>query len=439
VAKDTGVDLRGQVMYSCFVRNYSAEGTFKALEADLDRVKRLGVDIIWLLPVHPIGKKARIGTLGSPYAIADYRAINPEYGSREDFISLVDSIHRRDMKCVIDVVYNHTSPDSFLAQRHPEWFYHKKDGTFGNKAGEWPDVIDLDYTNKDLWDYQIETLRIWASIVDGFRCDVAPLIPLEFWLRAREEAARVKPGCLWLSESVDPGFTIANRARGMVSLSDSEIFEAFDISYDYDIHSFFKGYLEGRHSLAVYAEKINAQEYLYPANYVKLRFLENHDQSRAAFLIPDAAQRRNWTAFLYFQKGMTLIYAGQEYGNVYRPSLFDKDPIQKEPNENTERLLSALYKIKKNPIMISSSYRVNALPGDIITATHRAPSGTLTGVFSLKGRPAPARVDVPDGSYVNLIDGKLFRIEGGYLSCDGNPVIFELTAQEDSAYGTACL
>lgn len=137
-------------------------------------------------------------------------------------------------------VDNHTSPDSWLAQHHPEWFYHKPDGSFGNKVGEWLDVVDLDYSQRGLWDYQIETLKQWAEIVDGFRCDVAPLIPLEFWLRARQEVETVHPGCFWLSESVEPIFTVENRARGLVSLSDSEIYQAFDVSYEYDIFAYFK-------------------------------------------------------------------------------------------------------------------------------------------------------------------------------------------------------
>ena len=186
-------------MYSIFVRNYSEEGDFSGVRKDLDRIKALGTDIVWLLPIHPIGKKERKGELGSPYAISDYRKINPEYGTIDDLKQLVTDIHARGMKCIIDVVYNHTSPDSWLAKNHPEWFYHKPDGCFGNKVGEWLDVIDLDYNNRDLWDYQIETLKMWAGIVDGFRCDVAPLIPLEFWLKAREEVAKVNPDCFWLS------------------------------------------------------------------------------------------------------------------------------------------------------------------------------------------------------------------------------------------------
>jgi glycosidase len=428
MAKKTGTNLRNLVLYSVYVRNYSEEGTFGALERDLDRIKALGVDIIWLLPIHPIGKKNRKGSLGSPYAIADYRKVNPEYGSYEDFVSLVNEIHRRGMKCIIDVVYNHTSPDSWLAENHGEWFFRKADGSFGNKAGAWLDVIDLDYGKAALWDYQIETLKTWASLVDGFRCDVAPLIPLDFWLLARNEVAQVNPDCLWLSESVDPFFISYLRSLGLTCLSDSEIFQAFDISYDYDIYHLYKGYLEGKNSLSEYAEKINNQETIYPANYVKLRCLENHDQCRVKFLVPDEKALFNWTAFLYFQKGMAMIYAGQETGNEHRPGLFEKDPVDWHTGCDLSKFMAALYKIKKDPIFSNSQYRVTALPGDILLAVHRGAERSMYGVFSLKGFSSSVHVDVEDGTFTNLIDGAVFRIEENKLSSRGDPVIFEYPA-----------
>jgi len=426
MAKNTGTDLRNMVVYSVYVRNHSEEGTFRALERDLDRIQALGADIIWLLPIHPIGKKNRKGSLGSPYAIQDYRKINPEYGAYEDFASLVNGIHRRGMKCIIDVVYNHTSPDSWLAENHPEWFFRKADGSFGNKAGAWLDVIDLDYNQAALWDYQIETLKYWAKIVDGFRCDVAPFVPLDFWLRAREEAALVNPDCLWLSESIEPSFILYARSLGLSCLSDSEIFQAFDASYDYDVYPWYKGYLEGKYTLAEYAEKINSQETIYPANYVKLRCLENHDQSRAKFFIPGEKALLNWTAFLYFQKGLAMIYAGQETENDYRPSLFEKDPVNWHTGRDLSEFMAAMYKIKKGPLFADSLFHIQALPGDNLLAVHKGQGRSLYGVFSLKGFSSVIPIDdITEGRFTNLIDGAAFRIENHKLSCRGMPVVFE--------------
>lgn len=427
MAKDTSKRLRNQVMYSIYVRNYSEEGTFKAVERDLDRIRELGVDIVWLLPIHPIGKEARNGTLGSPYAIENYREINPELGTLDDFKSLAEAVHARGMKIIIDVVYNHTSPDSWLARNHPQYFYRTPEGRMGNRIAEWGDIVDLDYAQPGLWDYQIDTLKMWAEFVDGFRCDVAPLIPLDFWLRARAEVAQVRPDCLWLSESVEPAFIVNNRARGMVSLSDSEIFQAFDVCYDYDIFEVFRAYLAGEATLDAYAAKVNMQEYIYPDNYVKLRYLENHDQVRAKSIIANELSLLNWTAFIYFQKGMTLLYAGQETANVRRPDLFNKDKVDWETGNDLSGLLQTLYALKKHPLLTDSRYRVRADAAyDMLIATHDKGRQKLVGVFSMRGKSAPTQVELPDGGYRNLLDGMEVTVADGKLACGGRPVVVEL-------------
>ena len=226
----TDIKLRNQVMYSIYVRNHTNEGTFNSIVGDLDRIKALGTDIIWFMPIHPIGVEKKKGSLGCPYAISNYRDVNPCYGTMDDFKRLVDEIHKRGMKCIIDVVYNHTSPDSVLVQHNPEYFYRDKDGNFGNMAGDWGDVIDLDYSNKDLWRYQIDTLKLWAEIVDGFRCDVASKIPVEFWIQARQQVAEVKSDCLWLAETIHPGFVRYLRTLNLTGHSDSEMYQAFDVN-----------------------------------------------------------------------------------------------------------------------------------------------------------------------------------------------------------------
>lgn len=427
MAENTEKTWRNQVIYSIFVRNHTQEGTFEGVRRDLPRIRELGADVIWLLPVHPIGEKARKGVLGSPYAIRDYRGVNPEYGTLDDFRRLVDEAHRLGMKCIIDVVYNHTSPDSVLAEEHPEWFYHKEDGAFGNRVGDWSDIIDLDYKNRGLWAYQIETLKYWASMVDGFRCDVAPLVPLGFWREARAAVESVRPGCLWLAETVDPGFIAQLRAEGFGCLSDCQTYEAFDICYDYDIYHVFRDYLDGTVPLARYAEAVNRQEVAYPANYSKLRFLENHDQARAAFLVPDGPSLLNWTAFSFFQKGTGFIYAGQEAGCAHLPNLFYKDPVDWTGPDRSEQF-RRLCALKKHPLMTDSAYTVQALPGDVLYAVHRKGNRRLAGVFSVRGAKALVRVDVPDGWYENLFDGGRVEVKDGRVSCRGVPIIIE-TAQ----------
>lgn len=431
MAQQTDKHYRNQVLYSVFVRNHSKTGTFAGVRQDLDRIQSLGVDILWLLPIHPIGETARKGILGSPYAIRDYRTVNSEYGTMEDFVQLVEEIHGRGMKCIIDVVYNHTAPDSLLAQEHPEWFYHKPDGSFGNRIGDWTDTIDLDYSHRGLWAYQIETLKQWARIVDGFRCDVAALIPLEFWLEARRQVEKVRPGCIWLAESVEPEFIVENRARGMVALSDSEIFQAFDMAYDYDVYGYFSAYLSGKITLARYLEALSQQETIYPANYVKLRCLENHDRARIAAMIPDKQSLENWTAFLYFQKGMTMLYAGQEAADPHRPSLFDTDPVNWFSGCNLAPLLRQLYWLKKDPLFTDSQYTLQALPWDIALVTHQKDDHKLVGLFSLRGEEATAEVNLPDGEYENLLGTKPVEVIAGQIFVPGRPVILRVTPPEE--------
>ena len=292
MARNTSTALREQVIYSVYVRNHTPEGTFRAVIPDLDRIRALGTDIVWFMPIHPIGEKGKKGSLGCPYANRDYGTVNPEYGTLEDFKALVDAIHARGMKCIIDVVYNHTSPDAVYVTEHPEFYYRKPDGRFGNKTADWTDVIDLDYSCAALWDAQIQHLCYWAGIVDGFRCDVASLVPVEFWKKAREAVEKVHPGCIWLAESVHRSFVVFNRKQGITAATDNELYEAFDMEYEYDIRETFEKYIAGEQPLSAWMDMLGFQEAIYPENYVKLRYMENHDMPRIAGLVPDEKARR---------------------------------------------------------------------------------------------------------------------------------------------------
>lgn len=425
MAVSTPKTYRNRVLYSVFVRNYSQAGTFEAVRQDLDRIKALGVDILWLMPIHPIGEKARKGTWGSPYAAKDFRAITPDFGTEDDLKRLVASAHEKGMQVILDVVYNHTAPDSWLAQHHPEWFYHKTDGSFGNKVGDWYDIIDLDYTQKGLWEYQIETLKYWASIVDGFRCDASPLIPLAFWEKARQEVETVRPGRIWLAETVEPHFIRFLRSVGMTGHSDAESFQVFDMSYEYDSYVVWRRYLQGEIPLSTYTEAMNWQESVYPDNYVKLRFLENHDRPRAKQNIPDEKMLRNWTAFLYFQKGMVMLFNGQEVSATHRPQLFEKDPVDWEHGTDISAFLRKLYEIKQDPLFADSAYDVQALPRDVIYATHTKGDQRLLGWFSVRGESTMVKTDLPDGVYENLLGGTVDIFEGSF-GLTGEPVILKV-------------
>ena len=425
MAATTDLKLQNQVIYSIYVRNHTPEGTFRAVIPDLDRIRALGTDIIWFMPIHPIGVKGKKGSLGCPYANRDYRPTNPEYGTMEDFRALVDEIHARGMKCMIDVVYNHTSPDSTLLAEHPEFFYRDANGNPGNKIGDWADVVDLDYRNRALWAYQIESLTMWAKIVDGFRCDVASFVPVEFWLAARQAVAKVNPDCIWLAETVHSGFGGAARRSGVYSAQDYEMFSAFDMEYDYDTREVFDKYLTGKATLSHYLDMLNYQEAMYPANYNKMRCLENHDQPRIASFVKDEASLKNFTAMLYFLKGTTLIYAGQEFEDDHVPSLFDKDVFDRETGHDLSAYLRRLDMVKKQ-LGCDDYFTARADDEHQIAILKReSAQGTFYGVFSLRAAEAAVETGLADGCYINLIDGENVEVRGGAIFCAGKPIIIK--------------
>ena len=424
MAMNTDAALRRSVIYEIYVRSHTPEGTFRAIEPDLDRIAALGVDIVWFMPIHPIGDLNKKGSLGCPYANRDYRTVNPEYGTLEAFLHLVEAIHQHGMKCIIDVVYNHTSPDSNLSVEHPEFFYRKPDGNFGNKVGDWSDIIDLDYSNKELWQYQIDSLVMWAKIVDGFRCDVASFVPVEFWKQAREAVAKVNPDCIWLAESVHSSFNVFSRKSGIYTASDYELFDAFDMEYDYDIREVFDKYLKGKTTLSNYMDMFNYQEAIYPQNYDKMRCLENHDQPRICHYVKNKSDLENYTAFLYFLKGSTLIYAGQEFGCDETPSLFDKDVFPRNTGVDISSLLAKLDTIKKTVLDDDDYFKADADDENDIAILERDNNKSKkVGIFSLKSKSADVKVDLPDGDYKNEISGETVTVSNGKIHCNGNAII----------------
>lgn len=431
MASNTPKSLRNLVIYQVWIRNHGEHGTFKGVQSDLHRIKELGADVVWLMPVQPIGEINRKGGLGSPYAIQDFRGINPEFGTLEDFKELVSAIHELGMKAMLDIVFNHTSPDSILREKHPEYFYKTPEGDYGNRLGEWMDVIDLDYSNLGLWDEQIDVLKYWVGLgIDGFRCDVAPIVPIPFWTKAREEIAKIKEDVIWLAESGHPGTVEGIRNMGIDYVSDGENYVAFDITYEYDSYPHLINYLEGRASLHDYLERIRIQEGIYPENYVKLRFIENHDKPRAKALIHHESDLRMHMAFNSFLKGPMLIYAGQEAKAEHAPSLFDTDTINiTDLDEGFIEFYKALTSIKKHKALAQGLYRIRdvSLCGVVFT-TYEYEDSLVAGVFNIEQKCGEVELGLKDGTYKNLIDRTDVVIADGKLKLSGKPVIFEIAS-----------
>jgi glycosidase len=430
MATDTPSSYRNLVIYEVYVRNHGPHGTFADVEADLPRIQSMGVDVVWFMPIHPIGKVSRKGTLGCPYSISDYRAINPEYGTRADFVHLIERAHALGLKVIIDVVYNHTAHDSVLVHEHPEWFHQDERGRPVTTVPDWSDVIDLKHPNEALSAYLIETLQGWAKLgVDGFRCDVASLLPQDFWLQARQGVAKVKPGVIWLAESVHAAFVAYRRAQGLPTISDSELYSAFDLTYDYDIWPIWQTAAVGKVPVSRFLEMLRFQDAIYPANFIKLRYVENHDQPRIMAFAPTRAQALAWTAFQCFNKGAFLLYGGQESAATHTPSLFDLDRVAWGSYE-LQPFLTVLAHLKKDPAQVAGSFvLVEAEPA--IQATWYLPGSSLYGVFNVGAASSQVQVRVPDGSYLELLSGAAVRVQGGRMPVPDAAAILRYSDQID--------
>ncbi|MFZ2781070.1 MAG: alpha-amylase family glycosyl hydrolase [Rectinemataceae bacterium] len=321
-------------IYQIYPRNFTREGTLAAAARHLPEIAAMGFSWVYLTPVQPSGSVGRKGSLGSPYAIADYRSLDTSLGMLADFDDFVGSARDAGLRVMLDVVYNHTAPDSVLAKTHPEWFLHDREGRLARKCEDWSDVVDLDFSSSHkLWNELIDTLALWRNRgVDGFRCDVASLVPVDFWLEARK---RVDPDreMVWLAESVHPHFLKEMRARGFGGWSEPELHAAFDLTYDYDGWERLEPCWEKGSDCSPYFDYLFAQDTLYPKGARKIRYLENHDQIRAAARFGRGSALKTWTALHMFLPGCTFAYMGQELALCEKPDLFDRDPIDRNSGD----------------------------------------------------------------------------------------------------------
>lgn len=428
MATTTNAALNQQVIYELSLYNFSPEHDFDSVVRELDRIKDLGVDLIWLVPIHPRGEEMRLGEKGSPYSVKDYRGINPEHGDFASFARLVEETHKRGMKLLLDVVYNHTSRDSLLAKTHPEFFYHDQEGK--PRCRFWQDVYDLDYANQGLCDYMVETALFWAKLgVDGYRCDVAPMVPLHFWRQAKAAMDKVNPDFIWLAETHHYPFLTRMRDQGWQLHADAEMYECFDVTYDYDVHYFYEDYLKGKGSLKAYVDAINRQKAMYPQNYVKLRLLENHDQVRVASLVHTREQLFQWTAFSFFEKGLTMLYAGQEYAVAKRTNVTKAEPFARELCPGLEALIKRLSQIKKLDVFKNGAFTLAEPEQDsILVGTLESADELLVGLFNFRLVTGKARLPLRDGCYENLLGGSI-TVKDGLCDAPVEPVILRVTDQ----------
>ena len=363
------------VVYEMNVRQYTPEGTFAAAAEHLPRLSELGVDIIWLMPIYPIGVKERKGTLGSYYAISDYCATNPEFGSLEDFDAFVAKAHKLGLKVIIDWVANHTSPDAlWITERPADWYVRDEQGNTIVQY-DWTDIAKLNYDNYDMRAEMEQAMRFWmARGIDGFRCDMACEMPFEFWQTVIPAIRNDYPQMYWLAEGEDK--ELHNNS--------------FDASYTWELHHLLNAIARGEKGVNELKEQIAKYAEEYPAEAFRLMFTSNHDENSWAGTeferMGDAAKVMAMLTFT-LPNGQPLIYTGQEMGWNKRFEFFEKDHIPAwEDNEYT-----AFYKemtaLRHNNIALSAGERggkieyIEDVPAGVFAFT-RAVEGNSVTVYA---------------------------------------------------------
>ncbi|NNK38770.1 MAG: alpha-amylase [Xanthomonadales bacterium] len=325
---------RDAVLYQINTRQFTPEGTFAAAEKHLPRLKALGVDILWLMPVQPIGKKHRKGELGSPYSIRDYYGVNPEFGDLESLKRFIAAAHDLGLYVILDWVANHTAWDNPLVEQHPEWFSRNALGEFHPPLWtDWSDVIQLDYGQPGLRRYMADAMKWWVSEVgmDGFRCDVAGFVPLDFWNRVRAELDAVRP-VFMLAEWEERDL----HAR------------AFDMTYAWSWYNTVHGLAMGKSGVGSLNAFHYQDENSWPEGAMRLLFTSNHDKNAWEATQFEAFGEALDSAIVLsvVSKGTPMVYNGQEAGNARRLAFFDRDPIEWREHPIGE-LYRRLFALKK--------------------------------------------------------------------------------------------
>ena len=316
----------GRILYEMNIRQLTAEGTFAAAIPHLALLHAMGVDALWLMPVYPIGEICRKGSLGSYYSIRDYCAVNPEFGTMEEFDRFVAEAHALGMQVLLDWVANHTSRDArWLAEKPYGWYERNSSGEAAIPF-DWSDTAKLDYSNREVWQGEIDAMLFWLTKhhIDGFRCDMAMLMPPEFWHEAVSQLRQVKPDIFMLAEAEE---------RWLFD-------NGFNACYTWRLHHMMCDIAQGRCRTDALRRYIYEDRETYPAPALRMTFTSNHDENSwngSEFeRLGDAAHIMAALTFVLPQS-LPLIYTGQEFGYDHRFAFFDKDPMPAfTPNGQTD-------------------------------------------------------------------------------------------------------
>jgi 1,4-alpha-glucan branching enzyme len=399
--------MKDAVLYQLNTRQFTPEGTFSAARAELPRLAEMGVDVIWLMPIHPIGEKNRKGSLGSPYSVRDFYGVNPEFGSKDDLRALIEEAHRLGMKVILDWVANHSAWDNPLVESHPHWYERDPAGNFlPTLWWDWSDIIDFNYSSRDLREYMTEALVYWVAEfdIDGYRADVAAYVPIDFWVQARKEMEAIKPVFL---------------------LAEAEMrdlhYQAFDATYAW-------GWNEAMHNIAVNDADVSAlfgyyseQASAWPRGAMRMTYTANHDQNSwhgTQFeRFGDALQPAIVLSFV--NDGLPLIYNGQEAGNEKRLEFFERDPIEWRDHP-LEGLFARLIALKtQTPALWNGKWGapmvpvVNSAPKEVLSFTRLFDDGSgVLALFNFSAEEMSVTVSSPwaRGEFTDAFTGEEISI-----------------------------
>ena len=353
------------VIYEMNIRQTTPEGTFRSAARRLPLLRNIGVDAVWLMPVYPIGRINRKGSLGSYYSISNYCAVNPEFGTMADFDDFVAEAHRLGMRVLLDWVANHTSRDAvWLSECPTDWYERNADGS-AKVPCDWDDTAKLNYANREVWRGEIDAMSFWLREhdVDGFRCDMAMLVPIEFWQQARSELQRINPDVFMLAEAEEQ------------NLFDN----AFDASYTWEMHHILCDVAQGRRRVWDLRNYIYADRGRYPQSAMRLMFTSNHDENSwngSEFARFGAAAEIMAALTFVLPQSLPLIYTGQEYGYDHSFAFFDKDPMPLQQDNRFTSLYRRLCALKHS----NSALRSADAGGSFTEINNNAPDCMMTFV-----------------------------------------------------------
>lgn len=398
------------VLYEVNIRQYTPEGTFMAFETHLPRLKEMGVDILWIMPINPISEKNRKGSLGSYYAVKDYKAVNPEFGTLDNFKDLVNKAHGLGLKVIIDWVPNHTGWDNSWITEHKDWYTQDSLGNVIPPNPDWADIADLNYDSKPMRRAMIDAMRFWLTNtnIDGFRCDVAWGVPQDFWEAARASLDSIKPVYMLAEDEDHPDF----------------LKKAFDSNYAWKLHHILNEVAQGKKQASDIKNYFDETGNKYALGSYPMQFITNHDENSwngtEYERMGDAV--KTFAALTFTVEGIPLLYSGQEAGLHKRLLFFDKDTINWS-NLEMQKFYQSLTRLKHsnqalwNGVAGGAMFWVEtSLPENVFAFTREKDKNQVLAIFNLSAKPVEPTIQLaPSGDYKEYFTGKTTTLGKGSI------------------------